>query len=97
MSNTVTIELEFPVTLKMKNGRTERDEIIDTVELRRPKVKDIKGLNLEQLEGDDLEVLVRRLSGLDRAVMAEIDVTDFLKLAEVIGGFFPRPSTDANN
>lgn len=88
MIKVTTIELDHPVTVKTG----DKEDIINSVELRRPKVKDIKGIDLEKIEGDSLVTLVGRLSGLDSHIFSEIDVTDFLKMAEAIGGFFPKPS-----
>ncbi|QPC44527.1 phage tail assembly protein [Kaustia mangrovi] len=70
---------------EVSRGRT-----ISTVTLRRPTGKDIRAIgNVRRLEDTDFLVkLVADMSGLELAVIDELDGEDVLALVERVSGFF---------
>lgn len=91
MAKITIIKLDHPIDITLTKSGGKREETITQINLRRPKVKDLKGLNLAHLEGADMITLVSRLSGLDSAVFDEVDAADFLNMSEMVAGFFPKP------
>ncbi|TCS62588.1 phage tail assembly protein [Varunaivibrio sulfuroxidans] len=96
MLNDNTVRLQYPIVRTLTGSGGVREENIETVTLRRAKLKDLRGLNLkalETLEGDTLETLIQRLSGLSKVEVGELDLADLEGLSLVIEGFFPKPKS----
>lgn len=80
-----TFSLSYPVE---HDGKS-----ITSVELRRPKVKDIAAAEQARKDKGDFAVgvvLIARVSGLPESVVEEIDAEDFVPLAECLEDFMTR-------
>lgn len=75
-----TIELAHPLEFG--------GEEIRELRIRRPKAKDLKGLNLENLTGDVVIELLARLTELPAKVIEDLDWEDLGPAMEVVEGFF---------
>lgn len=78
-----TVVLQFPVTWG--------SEQVSELTINRPKVKDLKGLNLKAIEESATEQvkLLSRLCGQPAAFFDEIDMQDYQKIMLVLMSFFP--------
>ena len=74
----VIVELEFPIEWGQ--------ELIKTVELKRPKGKHIKNINKDIAMKELLEI-ASKISGQTPAFFDEMDAVDCLKITEEIGNF----------
>lgn len=86
MSEPIVIELKYPVTI---SGMT-----IEKLEIRKPKAKDFRSLNLDKPMSAMLD-LAANLAGVPERAIDEIDgIEDLPKVLEVVGGFLDRfPAT----
>jgi len=82
-----TITLEFPV----KVGDVEKGTINI---LRRPKAKDLKGLNMQAMQAEDVCKLLGRISDLSTPEIEEIDLKDFQSIGEAMKEFLPNSLGD---
>lgn len=73
------IELTHPI---QANG-----EQLSVLELRRPKVKDLKALDQATGEVERVSLLIVALASIPPSSVDEIDAEDFARIAEVVGGF----------
>ena len=73
-----TINLEFPVQWG--------EEEISTLELRRPKAKDIENLP-DKPRMKDLLAIASRISAQPPRVISELDAADAIKVCEAVGDF----------
>jgi hypothetical protein len=62
-------------------------DVVEEVELRRPKVSDLRAIGEKGISGPDL---VQKLTGLQGAVLDEMDSEDYFALSEMASGFFPK-------
>ncbi len=63
-------------------------EEVKELTLRRPKLKHLKGINLDQMNGEAIIDLVAKLADIPPSSAEEIDGEDLAAISEVIGGFF---------
>jgi hypothetical protein len=89
----VTLPLEYPVTVALKNGRGGTEDTIVELRLRR-----ITGADIEAIAGAKPEaiprILIPRLAGVPVLVYDRMDLTDITRAATVIQGFSqPSPAT----
>ena len=87
-----TIDLKHPVTLTLRDSEgREREEKIERLEIRRPKVRHLKVI--DRLDGDIEKAveLAAVLSGQPAKVIEELDSEDFTAVMAVVERFFPRP------
>ncbi len=89
----LTITLREPLTVH----RTSGSETLTTLTLRRPKVKDLKGMAAVPGTDADREIwLMGTLSGVVPEDLAELDAEDYVAFQDFIGSCLrPRPSTPA--
>ena len=81
MSSRPTVKLKHPITIA---GR----EVVELA-FRRPKAKDMRGLNFgEEKRFDMIFELAGRLSGETDVVIGELDIEDMMEVQAVVGGFF---------
>jgi len=78
--NVKTITLEHPVTVG--------GEVVTELNLRRPKLKDLR--QLDEISGEIAvsEAIINSLSDASPAVVANLDAADFAKINEVLAVFF---------
>ncbi len=73
----IVIQLDYPITLGT-------GELLDSLSVRRAKVKDIRRMN-EKKSDDDKEIaLLTALTGLVPEDLDELDISDYTKLQEVL-------------
>ena len=62
---------------------------IKKLNLRAPKVKDLKGLNLKTLgeDPDQMVTLLGRLADTEQAIIGELSLRDMNKLSELVSDF----------
>ncbi len=77
-------KLSYPIA---KQGK-ELKEIV----ILRPKIKDIKGINFENMQTDDLVKLFKNLiqPSLSEAEIEAIDLKDFKEIQEIITAFLQK-------
>jgi Phage tail assembly chaperone proteins, E, or 41 or 14 len=61
-------------------------DVIEEVEIRRPKVSDLRAMGEKGIGGPEL---LQKLTGLQAPVMDEMDAEDYFALSEIALGFFP--------
>lgn len=81
MSKTETVKLTEPIKA--------HGEDVTELHLRRPKLKDLRGLNLANLDGGMMIDLVAKLADIPPSAAGEIDAADFDAIGEVFNRFFP--------
>ncbi|XGA08485.1 MAG: phage tail assembly protein [Wolbachia endosymbiont of Xenopsylla cheopis] len=67
---------------------------ISELTLRRPKVRDY--LAIERIDGSDLNrevTLTANLASVTKETIEELDIVDYVKIQEVLRGFFPSQRT----
>lgn len=75
-----TIELDYPVTV---DGRE-----VKKIEMRRPKVKDMRGASKGGGSDEDQEVrLFAALTGFNPEDLGELDLSDYQKLQKAFSDF----------
>lgn len=77
MSITITITLNFPITLGT-------GETLDTLSVRRAKVKDIRKMSEHKNDADKEMHLLSALTGLVPEDLDNLDISDYAKLQEVM-------------
>lgn len=95
VKNKVKVTLVEPISLRLKNDDGEREEFISEVTVRKPKMKDLRGLSLKTLDAmdiDTIEKLTRRLCGLSELESGELGFEDVTAITKVISDFFPKSS-----
>ncbi|RMG58794.1 MAG: phage tail assembly protein [Gammaproteobacteria bacterium] len=75
-----TIRLKYPITA---NG-----EVIDTLELPRPRVKHLKALDEAEGDVDKSVRLISALAAIPPSAVEEMDGEDFAAVSEAVAGFF---------
>ncbi len=85
----------LPLTVSITLG----DQTLTEVNVKKPKVKDLKTLQ-DTLAGieDQLEqgiLMAAVLTDLPREAIEEMDTDDFTAISEVIAGFFPKGTASA--
>ena len=77
-----TIKLDFPINC---NGYT-----ISEINIRRPKVADIKLAGGDISNPDNFMKLIRNLAEIDLEVIDEMDFSDWIKVQKKFNAFFPK-------
>ena len=86
-----------PTVIHLRYPIVHGSETIHELAFRRPKLKDLKGCDLANLNGDVIIALLSRLSGQPPSVIGELDAADMEAAGGVIEGFFaPSPATGAS-
>lgn len=82
-SNSEIVKLQFPF-----QWEPDVPEITE-IEIPRPKVQHVRGINLTQLENDSDELLklVQKLTNKSPRFLDKIDMIDMMKIIEVVRGF----------
>lgn len=79
------IKLQYPLSIKTTFGL--KTILIETVTLRRPRMKDLEDVNLQappEKLAQELAVFISRLSNLPLESVRELDLVDYMKIqAEV--------------
>lgn len=75
----VEVLLRFPVMYG--------EERIEKVKFRRPKAKDVKGIDLAKMDTDGMIKLMSKCSGQFPQALEELDMLDFNFCGEVFEGF----------
>ncbi|WP_339046433.1 phage tail assembly protein [Candidatus Mesenet endosymbiont of Agriotes lineatus] len=81
-------------TILLNEPITANGSVISELTLRRPKVRDY--LAIDRLDGSDLArevALTANLASVTREAIEELDITDYVKVQEVLKGFFPSQRT----
>lgn len=88
-------EITLPYTMQLKHpfnyGKESQELIKELVIRRRPKAKDLKGINMGD-QGKGVEMLfpiMSRLTGEDVTIIEELDLEDLFELAQVVTDFLP--------
>lgn len=79
-ANIQTIKLKYPLDYNEGNDRF----LVDTVELRRVKTKDLRELDKKTGDINRAAFLISRLSGLDPVIVDELDGEDFNALSRAV-------------
>lgn len=77
----VDVPLEHPIEI-------DGAEVV-SLRLRRPKLKHLKGIALDEITGDALIGLIGKLSDIPPSQAGEIDLEDLEEVAKAIEGFMP--------
>lgn len=82
-------EYQLPFTLELSEPvRIGNAEPITSITIsRKPKVKDLEGISDSLSSFDKSSKMLSRLTGLLPTVISELELSDFIKLDEVIGYF----------
>ena len=74
---------------RLKHPFEYASEVVDSIELRRGKGKDLRGIPADEsaILADHAITLLSRLSGLSTELIGELDLEDFMKLAEELESF----------
>lgn len=91
---TVTMTLDYPVTETFRRGPETHTNVIDKVTFRRIKAGDLKAVANLKNDGDRMEALFIRTTGLAAPTFAKIDAVDFADGVAVIEGFLPPSLRD---
>lgn len=75
------------VKLELKEPIVHGSEKIESLEFRKPKAKDFRGLPAQPNTGDLLD-LAGRLCGQPKSVIDELGVEDMKEVLTVVGNFF---------
>lgn len=78
-----TLELQYPIKWGKKDP-----ELIETLEFRRMKARDLR--NLPDGDGERTIVLVARLTGHPPSAIDELDGADLAAAGKIIEGFLPK-------
>jgi len=85
---TITITLSAPIA--GPEGQ------ITALNLRRPKAKDFRAMDLAKGEIGKSLALAQQLSGVPAPMLDNLDGSDFIELSEAVSGFLkPSPATGA--
>lgn len=90
----VLYELIVPVTTTYKRAgeNAEREETIDNVKVRPPRVADLEIMGA--YEANKMKGMIAMLSALlelPEAVIRKLDAEDFTALGEIVSRFLPEP------
>lgn len=77
-------------TIKLSQPIEAHGEEVTELHLRRPKLKDLKGISLDNITGDLMIDLVAKLAGIPPTAAGEIDAADFDVIGEAFNVFFPQ-------
>ena len=88
----MTTESQEPIkTITLEHPFKFGDENISQILiLRRPKAKDLKGLNMQAMQAEDVCKLLGKISNLSTPQIEEIDLADFNSLGEAMKDFLPN-------
>ncbi|XGA08896.1 MAG: phage tail assembly protein [Wolbachia endosymbiont of Xenopsylla cheopis] len=81
-------------TILLNEPITANGSVISELTLRRPKVRDY--LAIDRLDGSDLArevALTANLASVTKETIEELDIVDYVKIQEVLRGFFPSQRT----
>ncbi|GHM58803.1 MAG: hypothetical protein sL5_04090 [Candidatus Mesenet longicola] len=81
-------------TILLNEPITANGSVISELTLRRPKVRDY--LAIDRLDGSDLArevALTANLASVAKETIEELDIVDYVKIQEVLRGFFPSQRT----
>lgn len=87
-SPTVTVKLEYPIDFG--------DELIEEVELRRPKGLDIEHLSAKPSMKELLQI-GQKISGYTPALFKKMDAVDCITVAEEVGNFLASGQKTGDN
>lgn len=72
--------------MRLRDPIKQGSELISSLEIRKPKAKDIRMLPIEPSTGDILD-LAGRLCGQPPSVIDELTIEDCSELLEIVGNF----------
>ncbi len=77
---------------RLKHPVEYAGETVDSIELRRGKAKDLRGIPADEkaILADHAITLLSRLSGQSTELIGELDLEDFMRLAEELEGFLGK-------
>ncbi len=78
--------------IKLTESIEAHGEMVTELELRRPKLKDLKGMNFDNITGDLMIDLIAKLADIPPTAAGEIDAADFEVIGEMFDVFFPNKS-----
>lgn len=81
-------------TLKLQYPITWGDEVIETLEFRRMKAKDMR--KLPDDDGGKTIILISRLTGHPPSVIDEMDAIDLAGAGEIVAVFLPKSPETGN-
>lgn len=90
MSNVIKVALSVPI----KSG----DDKLKTVELRKPKAGELRGLKLSDvltLDVDTINELLPRISNLNTRDIHNLEMEDYTAISSELLGFFVTSSKDS--
>lgn len=83
-------------TVKLRQPINVGGDQVSEVTIRRPKVKDLRALDLARAPGasemDQAIAMAATLGDLPLEAMDEMDAGDFAAISEIVAGFFPKAS-----
>lgn len=85
--------LKYPVTVTLKDrDGTQREEKIDSLVIRRPKIKEITdaGEATARNKAAAIYEFTAKLTGYTKQVIEELDAEDFMEVQDIIEGFTPK-------
>jgi len=84
------------VVIKLSHPIEAHGAEVSELTLRRPRLKDLKGISMDNITGDLMIELVARLAEIPPSAAGEIDAGDFEAIGEAFSAFFPkRPASGA--
>ncbi|PIR25606.1 MAG: hypothetical protein COV43_04470 [Deltaproteobacteria bacterium CG11_big_fil_rev_8_21_14_0_20_42_23] len=88
-SKEATIELDYPIEFG--------SEVYKKLTIRRPKAKDMRRFNPDNMNTGDFIDLMKDLVEVPDKVVDELDLVDLQKMSEVIGNFLARGQKTGNS
>lgn len=81
-----------PERFTLKHPVDVEGETVETVSLRRPKVRDMRAIEEAKDEGEigQTIALIAAITGLKPEIIEEFDAEDYVALSERIADFFPQ-------
>jgi hypothetical protein len=79
-------------TLKLDHPFTADGKMLTEVAIRRPKVKDIRSIDIVKDQGDLQQGLTMAslLTGISIDALDEMDAADFARVSEIVMSFLPQ-------
>ena len=85
------VKLYFPLSLKTNFGL--KTILIEEVTVRRPKVKDLEGLNIaDPYDQKPIKTYISRLTGIPLELIDDLDHADFISINNAIAEVSKPPS-----
>lgn len=84
-TESIDVELSHPI-------QWGENKVYEKFTITRPKAKHMRGVNFKKIEeqdGSEILKLIEKLSGEPPSVVDRLDLTDVMKIAEVIQVFLP--------